>query len=133
MLWHGAAILRRPWAGLWEALPKASMSGWGFELTTMGIRVKHSTTAPPTPLSQVNLFELGPTYIECWNGAVEMQISQVNLFVLPQHSSHIQCQLVELFWVYNVVLGVCFVLCFTLAVMLNMTFREIVKFYIVCL
>ena len=42
--WHRAAILRRPWAGLWETLPKASMSRWGFEFTILHIQVERSTT-----------------------------------------------------------------------------------------
>ena len=64
-------------------------------------------------VSQVNLFELCPTkmhckpgqvepaYTECGNGAAAMQVSQVNLFALPQQCSHIQCQLVHLVWVHT--------------------------------
>ena len=62
---------------------------------------------------------VGPTYIECGNGAAAMQVSLVNLFelgpikffpvqissldllALPQHRSHIQCKLVQLVRVYS--------------------------------
>ena len=47
-------------------------------------------------VSQVNLFELGPT----WLGPV--QISSLDLLALPQHRSHIQCKLVQLGRVYSV-------------------------------
>ena len=47
-------------------------------------------------VSQVNLFELGPT----WLGPV--QISSLDLLALPQHRSHIQCKLVQLVRVYSV-------------------------------
>ena len=47
-------------------------------------------------VSQVNLFELGPT----WLGPV--QISSLDLFALSQHHSHIQCKLDQLVRVYSV-------------------------------
>ena len=58
--------------------------------------------------------QVEPAYIECGNGAVAMQVSQVNLFelgptwlgpvpissvdllALLRHRSHIQCKLVQL-------------------------------------
>ena len=47
-------------------------------------------------VSQVNLFELDSTKL----GPV--QISSLNLLALPQHRSHIRCELVERVQVYSV-------------------------------
>ena len=47
--------------------------------------------------------QVEPAYIECGNGAAAMQVSQVNLFELgPTCRSHIQCKLVQLVRVYSV-------------------------------
>ena len=60
-------------------------------------------------------WQVEAAYIECGNGAAAMQVSQVNLFelgptcfksidllALPQHCSRIQFKLVQLFWIYSV-------------------------------
>ena len=47
-------------------------------------------------VSQVNLFELVPIKL------ASVQIGSLDLLVLPQHRSHIQCKLVQLVRVYSV-------------------------------
>ena len=59
--WHRAAVLRRPWAGLWEALPKASMLWWGFEPATSRIQDKpqpcaYRTNALPVDYRHMDLY-----------------------------------------------------------------------------
>ena len=81
-------------------------------------------------------------YIECENGAVAMQVSQVNLFelgpikvgpvqislldllALPQHRSHIpKCKLVQLVRVYSIFL--LFLICCVITYMYILFFRSL--------
>ena len=95
--WHRAAILRHPWVGLWEALPKASMSGWGFELTILRIRVERSTTGPPTPLilfsfmNSASMAWRSSNVIVSWLALIWRNSSWHLLIVLLSHGMILRC------------------------------------------